>query len=117
MDDGAMGEINLGFTMDEINGVLVLRPSACSGEREQLFLVSHSLLPLSLPFPESAAGFVSLPALRLRPTHCLGPALTTVGRCPKLRGPPRSFPSVWVTSAAYSINNPGPRPRPEDQEE
>lgn len=43
-----------------------------------------------------------------------GPAQTAVGRYPKLRGPPRSFPSVWVTSAAYSTNNPGLRPRPED---
>lgn len=72
MYDGAMGEINLDFAMDEINGVPVLRPSVCSGEREQLFLVSPSLLPLSLPFPESAAGSISLSALRLRPTHCLG---------------------------------------------
>lgn len=64
-------EINVDLAMDDMNGVLVFRPSICAGEREQLFLVKPSWLPLPLPFPDSIAGSISAPTLGLHPTQGL----------------------------------------------
>lgn len=111
MDDGAMGEINLDFAMDEINGPQAFR--LLWGKRTAV--PRQPLLAPPVPaFPRVCSWIRQLARPQAQADSLPGPAQTAVGRYPKLRGPPRSFPSVWVTSAAYSINNPGLRPRPED---
>lgn len=103
MENGAMGKINMDFAMDDTQGVLAFMPSICAGEREQMFLVCPSLLPLPLPFLDSAAGSVSFPAVRLSPTQYLSWRRPRWEECPKRRGPPRFSPFVWGTSAACLI--------------
>lgn len=78
------------FARDGMNGVLVFRPSICAGEREQMFLVSPSCFLCSLPSPDSAAGSISVPTLRLSPTRCLSQHRPWWEECQKLRGSPCS---------------------------
>lgn len=92
------------FATDEMNGVLVFRPPICTGEREQMFLVSPSCFLCSLPSPDSAAGSISVPTLRLSPTQCLSQHRPWWEECQQVTERlTLFFPFVWVTVAAYWV--------------